>query len=91
MSAIDNCPHCNAILIGPEIPEDVREHYGDKTHYRREIMVEVPGVYDGGLYFRCPFCGGAWHRFKSDDPYYVMLREKAQPYIDEENLRAANK
>lgn len=58
--------------------------YGDgKTHFRREIGVEIQGVYDGMLFYVCPDCGGAWHRWDLAD-----MRTKAQPYIDEYNAKA---
>lgn len=37
--------------------------YGDSTHFRREMGHEVPGVYDGILYWSCPDCGFAWPRW----------------------------
>ncbi len=37
--------------------------YGDSTHFRREIGHEVPGVYDGILFWSCPDCGFAWPRW----------------------------
>jgi len=52
------------------------------------VGVEVPGVYDGVLYWECPDCGAAWHRwtegFGSTDHYRVA----AQPYIDKANAPA---
>jgi hypothetical protein len=54
--------------------------YGDSTHFKRTIMVEIRGVYDGGLFLVCPDCGHAWHRFT--DP---RMMAKAQPYIDKHN------
>lgn len=40
-------------------------------------MVEVPGVYDGGLYFWCPVCNHKWHRF---EPHHYLWH-KADPYV----------
>lgn len=57
------CPHCGADLRGDEIAEEHREYYGGATHFLRTIGVVVPGVYDGGLYWRCPDCGGLWNRW----------------------------
>lgn len=88
-----NCPHCNSDLRGKEIPLEYLDkgYYGDWTeedgylgevprYYGREIVVEVRGVYDGGLYYLCPDCGKAWHRWEND-----YMRAKAQPYIDRVN------
>lgn len=36
--------------------------YGDATHFRREVGIQVSGVYDGVLYWSCPDCGLAWPR-----------------------------
>lgn len=64
LQELDQCPHCDASMIGDPIPEDKRdEYYGGATHFRRNIGVEVQGVYDGILYYQCPDCGGQWLRF----------------------------
>jgi hypothetical protein len=74
---MNNCPHCHVSLVGPEIAADKQHFYnaldavpGDEgwvTHFRREIAVEVRGVYDGALYMQCPDCSGQWHRFDVGD------------------------
>lgn len=64
-----NCPKgCD--LTGGEIPKESLEkgYYGKwdgKTpqYYSRVIGVEIPGEYDGVLYWMCPDCGSRWHRF----------------------------
>lgn len=53
--------------------------YGNITHFGRAIMVEIRGVYDGGLFYQCPDCGGRWHRW----PEGHYLRERAERYINE--------
>ncbi len=64
----DTCPHCNA---------DLRD--GD---YSRLIGVEIPGVYDGVLYWLCPDCNGTFHRWDDDGGYLgKTLRRYAEPYI----------
>ena len=73
----ENCPHCGVSLQGAEIPADIREHYGDTTHFSRMIGMEVFGQYDGVLYYRCPDCGGNWHRFPEGD----YRHERAEPYV----------
>lgn len=67
MPEVEACPHCGA-LFG-------YEHEG-KT-YSRAVMVEVWGVYDGGLFWQCPDCNGRWHRWPEGHP----LRAKAEPYV----------
>lgn len=53
-------------------------HYGKEAQYfYRSISVEVPKVYDGGLYVQCPDCEGTWHRWPEGHP----LRAKAKTYI----------
>lgn len=42
------------------------------------VLVEVWGLYDGGLYFQCPACGYAWHRWPEGD----RLHAKAAGYVD---------
>lgn len=61
---LDQCPHCES---------DQRD--GD---YRRTFMVEIRGLYDGGLFYECPDCGGRWHRW----PEAHWLRAKAAPYVE---------
>lgn len=79
----DQCPHCGNSLLAGEIPEESRQHYGDATHFRREIGVEVQGVYDGVLYWQCPDCEGAWQRFPKGDVRHTA----AMPYIDHQKPR----
>jgi hypothetical protein len=67
-----NCPYCNVSLIGAPIKEEDQHYFNTPgetphseewvTHFRREIGVEVRGVYDGVLYWKCPDCGGTWDR-----------------------------
>jgi len=59
----EKCPHCDADLRGEPIPVESRRHYGDSTHYSRLIGIEIPGVYDGVLYWQCPDCGRRWNRW----------------------------
>lgn len=56
---LNNCPHCNASLLGDPIPLDILENY-DGTHWKREIGLEYPGIYDGTWEFQCPDCDGKW-------------------------------
>jgi hypothetical protein len=59
----DNCPHCNADLLGEVIPEHIQP---GGHHYRRSLGIEIRGVYDGVLFFACPDCHGTWHRWKPE-------------------------
>lgn len=64
-NAPTNCPHCNVSLLGDPIPEDIKQHYMEgTTHWKREIGVEVRGVYDGVYYFKCPDCEGEWGGYR---------------------------
>jgi hypothetical protein len=77
---VNVCPHCNSSLIGDPIPQEYidRGYYRPgATHFRREIGVEIPGVYDGVLFWQCPDCAGRWHRW----PEGHELRERAQPHV----------
>lgn len=83
MTELSNCPHCGVSLLGEEIPEADRDtYYGGRTHFRRAIGVEVFSVYDGLLFWKCPDCGGSWHRWPEGHP----LRAKAAPYVGEAAL-----
>lgn len=56
----DNCPHCNASLIGDLIPEDMRQYCDPPYRWRREIGIEYPEKYDGVWEWQCPDCKGIW-------------------------------
>lgn len=55
--------------------------------YSKATLVEIRGVYDGGLFYAHPKesggCGFAWHRWIEPN-----MRKKAQAYIDRWNERA---
>lgn len=70
MSEPDLCPLCGADLA--------YEHDG-KT-YSHLIGVEIPGLYDGTLFWQCPFCEGRWHKFPEGHHY----RKRAEPYVHPE-------
>lgn len=57
-----NCPHCGYSLKGEAHPEGVGDYYGDTTHFNVALGCVVRGVYDGILYWVCPFCDRAWAR-----------------------------
>jgi hypothetical protein len=81
----DNCPHCGSNQQGAPIPEEYlrKGSYGEwdgvtPRFYGRTICVEIRGVYDGGLFWQCPDCGGRWHRW----PEGHYLRERAEQYVN---------
>jgi hypothetical protein len=65
----DNCPLCDASLIGDPIPQELRDGggYGDSTHWRREIGYSAC---DYIQFWICPDCGGTWNRWEPEDPYF---------------------
>jgi hypothetical protein len=79
----DICPACDAFMRGNPIPEEHRRsHYPVYTHYSRLIGVEVRGVYDGILYWRCPDCGHCWNRWPTDHPRHAVAeREIAKAVV----------
>lgn len=56
--------------------------WGDATHFRREIGIEVQGVYDGVLYWRCPDCDRAWERDFGTD---VRLKLASLAHVADHN------
>jgi rRNA maturation protein Nop10 len=79
MTAVNEfCPHCGESLTAEEIPPEYRSEDG-RTHYSHIIGMEIRGVYDGVLFWMCPFCGGKWHRFGLDH----FLRVRAEKYVTE--------
>ena len=79
MERLTNCPHCDADQQGGLIPEQARAYYGGETHFSRSIMVEMPGVYDGGLYWECPDCGGTWHRWEPGTHLHAVASRMGAP------------
>ena len=67
------CPHCHSSLVYSYTGSN-----GVSREYSRAIGVEVPGTYDGILYWQCPDCGHRWHRW----PVHSPMQYAAQPYID---------
>ena len=58
------CPSCNKSWKGSPIREDHQEkYYGGKTHYSQLIGVEIPGLYDGVILWKCPHCNAEFRRF----------------------------
>lgn len=70
MANLTCCPHCNA---------DLAETLPDGRTGSRVIGVEIWGVYDGVLFWRCPDCGGSWHRWSVATN--LRLYEKAAKYV----------
>lgn len=61
----ENCPHCQIGLANDDGTNGV-------------LGVELPGVYDGVLYWQCPDCGGRWHRW----PESHRLHARACEYVE---------
>jgi len=56
-----NCPHCNVSLLGESIPAEHLHYYRDgATHFKREIGIEYPKLYDGVWEWKCPDCLNVW-------------------------------
>lgn len=71
----NRCPHCRADLT-----------YGEPgSAQNRRIGVEIPGAFDGALYYQCPDCDGRWHALAPDNPryelalYYINVRSAKRP------------
>lgn len=47
------------------------------TRPPKPFGVEIRGVYDGVVFWACPACEFAWHRFGEDDP----LRMRAETHL----------
>lgn len=68
-------------------------HTVSGVRYSRATLVEIRGVYDGGLFIahtrQSGGCGFAWHRWAAplnpDSNEYTSLHEKAEPYIKKWN------
>lgn len=71
---IEECPKC-----GVNLRYESEQEQG--TLFSRLIGYDIRGVYDGVLYWACPDCGVAFHRWT--DPRMMV---KAQPFIDAHNV-----
>ena len=65
----NNCPNCKVNLDGDPIPVEIRDHYGDSTHWDRKIGIEDPMGYDGVSWWRCPDCDHVWKAFPWSPDY----------------------
>lgn len=66
------CPTCYTDLRGAVIPDTDPPQY-----YSHLIGVEISGVYDGVLYWECPYCQARFHRFRAG----TDLWKKASRYV----------
>jgi len=67
------CPWCGTDQRGRDLTDEERASgaWGNTTHFSNTIGVEIRGVYDGALFWRCPGCGGSWHRWPANHPLHV--------------------
>lgn len=70
----EQCPICYTDLRGAPIPDTDPVRY-----YSHLIGVEIPWIYDGTLYYECPFCNSRFHRFNIET--HAELWHKAHPYV----------
>lgn len=68
----EQCPVCFHSLRGGQIPGSDPPEY-----YSRIVGIELPDVYDGVLFWECPFCDARFHRFRSGTDLWRM----AEPYV----------
>lgn len=55
----NKCPHCGSDQTGAVIPADIREYYGNETHFSRTIAI-YDEVKDRTIEYKCPDCGKRW-------------------------------
>lgn len=74
----ERCPTCLADLRAAPIPNTDPPEY-----YSHLIGHEIPWLYDGVLFYECPFCYTRFHRFipgsdlwRKADPYVRMLPDE---------------
>jgi len=61
------CPKCRSDLKGEPIPEDLKEQYGGSNYYSKLIAIEIPELYDGVSFWKCPFCKTTWDRWTGEE------------------------
>ncbi|NUQ98275.1 MAG: hypothetical protein HOY79_17585 [Streptomyces sp.] len=76
-----HCPWCGADQRADWVLADLEAagpHPGKETEpFWRTEGVEIPDVYDGVLFWRCPDCGGTWHAWPEGHP----RRAAAERYV----------
>lgn len=55
------CPYCMTNLQGEPIPEELRKHYGNSTHFSRKIGISSL-KHDRVMKWECPDCHQQWDR-----------------------------
>ncbi len=79
--SVEMCPLCGRVLS---------YEVNGKT-YSKATLVEIQGVYDGGLFYAdVEGCGRAWHRWSVDVLKERPLALKAQPYLEQWNEAHGN-
>lgn len=68
----EQCPTCYHDLRASLIPNTNPPEY-----YSQIIGIEIRGVYDGVLFWECPYCEDRFHRFRTG----TDLWRKAAPYV----------
>lgn len=61
------CPGCEKSLV----------NIIDGRAYNLEVGIIIDGVYDGALFWECPYCGHRMHRFVEGTRQHT----KAIPYV----------
>lgn len=83
----DTCPNGHDLRGAPIPVESLEKGYYGKWDGKEErffsncIGVEIRGVYDGVLFWRCPVCGVDWHRWNTGD-----MRVLAEKYMNKDPL-----
>lgn len=62
----------------------LRDNPDEWPHWQRRFGIEVRGVYDGILIWKCPDCNHMWPRFPNE-AYWERLHKKALYIIDKCN------
>lgn len=78
----ESCPSCERDLTY-EAETMVGEDSDGKPitgtgRFSHKTGVVIPSVYDGALYWMCPFCGHKWQRWPEGD----ALNEIAKKFVD---------
>jgi hypothetical protein len=74
----EHCPMCGRDL----------SYERNGNTYSKAYLVEVRGVYDGGLFYRdVEGCGMAWHRWGTHTAYDTRLHNLADEYVAKVNAK----
>ncbi len=80
----DDCPACGADNRGNPIPQSYIDrglYTPDLKYYTNIVSVEIPEVYDGGLFWLYPCCGHLVNRWPEDHYLHTPAEKEMKKWL----------